>query len=1036
MIPDRYRRHPHYAIGVYMAYAPMGQRTIRIPEAGGESIRSPIVYSGFVTGVDESRTWISVSSDAGLEAVEPGMTVLVRSAAGRWKVRARGADPAGRRLRVAENDGIVWEGATVTVLRHYDLWAVHPRLTEDGGIFMDYDVGYTDQNEREPPKANIGGGPFYPFPLPYPPVQVIPEGQAPTVNLPVSGSRSFAVAPGASIVGYRWRVNGEPASTSNPAILTLNGIGVHWISLEVTDSNGKVGVLHRPFWILRPPAARAMPGRPIPLSALRVRWSPGDGWEAEVEAADIGPELEGGSRVVLWADIVYGDGDPIPTMILDGWVLEGSVEFDAEAERWRIRVISADRLMRNLIGFPTILIAVDSPGRWVEISRPATMARAVYHILKWRSTACEVLPMDPFPPFMGREFPKVEDQSAIAFQAESLGGQIQETVGDRGILALWGCSHDGVLRFWQDPSLVPDAERPAPIPLSPLDIVEDSEVRTMGIEEVGWVRLGGVSPSGPHLAWAPGNVPGQAARVLNMDSLWVTGQQELNNLAGLLYARENVAETIRLEMAGSYLMDPAGPVRLAIPIPIWGSDSGLWQRRWRQIIATLTSYEVTWEREGHLQVRLEARPEAPWVPGEARPIPPPPDWSWEEWPIPPIGEPPPASGNAWWSVYVFKPGGAYALVRCPDIRAFSPRWEILKGPDVGPTGTGWDFCLDPTNPAWGAMLTSNGVWVSRNLRASPPAWERAVSMEEIRAAVGDPRLDFQGGYILPLSQRPGHFAVFLNAYIPEIHKGVPVIVWTENRFMSWSVTARIPVTAMDADRVIAPTERFDQAGFYFLRTRPWYASQNPNYNLYFVPWRGTPQFMLWTGLGWEIAPIGLCSHPMEPGRFAIVHTDNFVHQYANHTDFYLYQGTSRIRSISIRRGDWTRVPGPSADFTYRLFAVDPTRPGIYHFMADVQEGAERRRVGFVVRTEQSTVQLFDPGPAFNYPDIASIQFALWLGGAGEGIVYAVGPGALFAAVVDRETLAVISTYSAPNMPDSAFPIPPVYVVHPDWGVGG
>lgn len=1042
MIPSSYRSHPHYTVGIYMAYAPMGHRSLSIAVVDG-GIQNPIVYSGSVSGVDESKTWITVTPSSGLEQVQPGMTMWVLDGARRHKVRVRWADPANSRIRVAENDGIAWQGRPVMVLRHYELWAVHPRLQEDGTIFVDYDIAYADQNQREPPKANIGHMAFDPFGLRRPPVRILPDGQPAQAIVSFLGNHSFPVSPGSSIVSYQWFLNGQPAGSGAHADISIQGIGCHWVTLEVTDNHGKKGVVHQPFWLLRPPGARPTPSRPIALSGFRIRWNPESGWEAEIEAPDLGEELEPDSRVVIWADMVYGSGEPQPVLLLDGYLLEHAREFDAESERWRARAVSPDVVMRNLLAFPTILIAADSPGRWVEISKPATMARAVYHILKWRSTACEVLNFAPFPHFMEREFPKVEDQSAIAFQADSLGGQIDETVNTRGILARWGCGRDGTLRFWQDPRQVPDGARPALILLSPEDYIEEAEVRSRGIQEVGWVRVGGVSPSGPHLAWAPGNSPGQAARVVNYDSLWVTGQEELNQLAGLLYAMENAPEEISLRMAGAYLLDPAGMVRVRVPLPRWNRQ-GHWARRiWEHVDGAVIGFSMSWEREGHLQAEWQVGPEMPWAPGETRPVPPPPSWDWQDWTPPPIGEEPPPAGTAWWWVYVFQRGhSGTALVRCRNLRAAIPQWEVIASPDRGVSGEPFDFAQDPHNPAWGAMLTRDGLYVCSDLRAPTPGWQRVFSIAQVASQLGVTFSDIYGGYIQPLSARMGHFAVVLNVRIHEAQTGAPVFVWTTNRFASWSVSFRLPAGALDPREAFAPTERFDSAGFYFLWARPWYVSYNPDYNLYFVPWGGTPQHVRWLNLGWEISPVGLVTHPREPTILAILHTRTFVHQASNTVDVYFYSGGALSSSMSINPYGHTRLFGIRDSHTYRYGNVDPTREGIYHFMADAGIDAQTtRRLGVVVRRGDRSVRFFDPSGPTNYAEVAVVQFALWLGEAGEGIVYVLSgnPTALYAVRVDRELLTPLYTYAAPGMPVAQGPAVsggPIWRVHPDWAAGG
>lgn len=177
--------------------------------------------------------------------VEAGMTVLLGSTPGGRDyglVRAKGyANDAtlGYCLQVwasqGANDGelAVVEDAYITVLDDYRVHAKIPQLLDDGTIFKDALFDYT-YNTPPPPVANAGVG-------------FAGEVDSATnkITVPFDASRSFAVAHGATIVAYQWDVKDGTVitGTASDAQMTAEfGPGKRWVTLTVTDSNGKTAL--------------------------------------------------------------------------------------------------------------------------------------------------------------------------------------------------------------------------------------------------------------------------------------------------------------------------------------------------------------------------------------------------------------------------------------------------------------------------------------------------------------------------------------------------------------------------------------------------------------------------------------------------------------------------------------------------------------------------------------------------------------------------------------------------------------------------
>jgi hypothetical protein len=276
--------------------------------------------------------------------------------------------------------------------------------------------------------------------------------------------------------------------------------------------------------------------------------------------------------------------------------------------------------------------------------------------------------------------------------------------------------------------------------------------------------------------------------------------------------------------------------------------------------------------------------------------------------------------------------------------------------------------------------------------------------------------------IQPLTRRPGSFVVAFRCRFPDIDKDGLVFVWTTNRWGSWSANAYPAIAPMDPKYIIEFDEQFDKDGVVFMSTRPWYTSYNPNYNLYECPFGGRPRFIRNLGIGWEAAPIFLATHPKNPGQILIGHTGNFVHQWDNTVDIYVYEGSGSTLAARYSFNPYVafRLRGISDEFNYRRgVAAHPAVSGRYGFIAWAQRaiGGEFEPVAAVFDADVGilrTIPLTDYIPR----DIAGGQFALHLGDSANGILYVPtwSPSALYVLLLDRESLIVNNVVVAINMP--------------------
>jgi hypothetical protein len=135
-------------------------------------------------------------------------------------------------------DGLldVQDNAYITVLKDYRPWAKIPFFS-DNGTGTDYKDGTVevgDFNTKLPPVANTGPST----------AGMVDSGTGLlTVQFPAGGADlSYAMADGATISTYAWDVDGGTITvgTSASAVITATfEPGSYWVSLTVTDSNGK-----------------------------------------------------------------------------------------------------------------------------------------------------------------------------------------------------------------------------------------------------------------------------------------------------------------------------------------------------------------------------------------------------------------------------------------------------------------------------------------------------------------------------------------------------------------------------------------------------------------------------------------------------------------------------------------------------------------------------------------------------------------------------------------------------------------------------
>jgi len=493
--------------------------------------------------------------------VVAGMTLWVGSMAGgrdKGSCRIRKA-PTATILYIAEDSAVDWENDDyLTVVENYELWSKYPRIVvnEDITFYKDWEETYSDQHENWPPVAILGP----------PDCQFIdPDTGLATVKF--VGERSYAVAPGATISSYAWTFpSGTPVSANTagteaaPHSVTWDTPGTYWISLTVTDSNGKIHTGRRPIFIFPQTGA----GAPYTQFKLASRNASLDqhGHTAQFEIFGDADQAEFPDRalIVYFTEDWYGDtqksiGGNFPYrshIKFCGYIQKESTSKDPETGTVTFDVATINALMATREGFSCWITAVGDATTWTEATH-LTADRAALSLCRHQSTVLDICDVT-----ISGSTLKIKSQEFAA--KTSLFQQLQSLYDD--LFAHVACDKQGRLYFNPDPQMLSQANRASIVTVvalghgdwrTKIDLPRPQEPKT------SFINLGGVAYSGypaeveAILSKAPGDAPVYSGTARDINGLILAGQADGNEKAGLALAYDNIDyPEVPLPMAGNW----------------------------------------------------------------------------------------------------------------------------------------------------------------------------------------------------------------------------------------------------------------------------------------------------------------------------------------------------------------------------------------------------------------------------------------------------------------------------------------------------
>lgn len=511
------------------------------------------VYCGTVGGVpsrgDRDITVVDVSGN--IANVVAGQTILVGVSCGDNSIsKRRLKSRVGQVLTVDEN-GVNWQvGDFVTVMENWELFPIYPRIlnTTPYTMYKDYDGVYGNQNERDDPVAIMG-----------PPWSGFLDGA--TVVAQLDGSASYAIAPGAVILSHAWAATGGAVADLNAAAtyITFNAVGTYWVSLTVTDDNGKTHITRRPFFV------HTRTGATAPYRGFRatVSLSHVNGATLNIDALDDASDWPDGTMLVLWTEELF---DTVKSPIgyfsgrehirFVGYISDGNISIDPEdVGGLGIIAVSVDRLLATLKMWSIALIdTTRSPASWYEYQN-LTVARALRHYWGRHSTLFGIadvrLPIS-----------SILRKGSVEFPEGDLLGQAQQFAHDKGIFANIGCNKQGAVYVEIDPMMVLETNRGAIDTVQDITLVDwqdHIELVHRERQPLSWASLSGVLWNGaagtPYIAVMPGSSPEiEGAGNDDVQFQMLSGQTDANQKVGLLYAKHNndIREFRVPRLAGNY----------------------------------------------------------------------------------------------------------------------------------------------------------------------------------------------------------------------------------------------------------------------------------------------------------------------------------------------------------------------------------------------------------------------------------------------------------------------------------------------------
>lgn len=553
--------------------------------------------NGAITKGTQTIPYNSVTSGS-YTNVQADMTLLVGSTPGNYdKGRVRVKSATAANILIAENSQIEWSETPLylTIIKYWELWPVFPRIISDPSnsenviFYKDYDIAYSNQNSVL--GTFVCSGPHR--------AKYLDGG---SVQIYYSSTGTFN--PILSSLGHYWEFEGGTPSTfagPTPGNVSYATPGHYVTKHIVTGSNGCYDISYRYVSIYdRPTVSSSTTIQEFGVGSIDGSRDSG-GYTTNITINQpITSKLIPGMVVVLFSENTYngiaasigGNNSNNSDIFLVGHILEDTIKYDYETSSVEFVIGSITELMKACQGFSVSVEDSLSPSTWYQLLNMDSQ-RAVYHYLRWHSTALTLADLTFFGDFYPIQYFDADRGSLYDAINNFLNSTIPgELVADRqGGMFAEELAH-------AKPSII----SPTIMTATKNDWMGEPNIKEQVDEVLSYLEYGGIAYSGKTtgtyaalMACAPGNAPAYHGTLERSQGLALLGQSALNTLVANVYANKNAEfPHIEMDMAGTFYNLDIAPQQ-QIQMNILASDTD----RNKLITGTYTPQSISYQFDGN-----------------------------------------------------------------------------------------------------------------------------------------------------------------------------------------------------------------------------------------------------------------------------------------------------------------------------------------------------------------------------------------------------------------------------------------------------
>jgi hypothetical protein len=327
--------------------------------------------------------------------------------------------------------------------------------------------------------------------------------------------------------------------------------------------------------------------------------------------------------VVIFAEDWYGNtkqsiggnAENRQSIVFNGYIQEGTIQWNWQDGYVSFGVLSASGVMKEQEGFavsvqsavdPAASAATDEniPSGWVAV-RNMTTKRAIYHYLKWHSTA-----------LFCNDFQDVGNERNIQYfdaNRDSLFSAVNN-LSTSALVGAFACDRQGKMWMMQELDSIENALSFTPPTNTVIFSIDNSNwmgdpiLTERQVSRVSFLEIGGVAYYGPatgtfqaFMSSAPGSAPNYGGGVQRNQGLALTSQAELNTLSGNMFAQRNSRyPSITMNMVGNYRNLDIAP-RQFVDLTLAATDTP------RNVTFTdklFSPFSVGWSYNGQTEILL------------------------------------------------------------------------------------------------------------------------------------------------------------------------------------------------------------------------------------------------------------------------------------------------------------------------------------------------------------------------------------------------------------------------------------------------